>query len=243
MPSLEVYSVWQRLYSPGSARPILILIEVDKLLKSSGLSRLDLAYARQHLFRKELECTQSALRIFSARTLKGEVNHPSAHFIAALLDLLHDRIRTADKIRRQGAIPKGRPRHPCDVAGIELGEGVTHGRPHGERHLRLLLPPLQRLLGCRIAVGQENVATVDNVLRRRLPAVLRALLSVVARRLAHGLEGAKGDAEAEVIARRQLTGLAARPQRVGRRIRLLQRARPDRDVAILKMAALPDERI
>jgi hypothetical protein len=69
-------------------------------LKSAGLLRLDLAYARQHLFRKELECAQSALRIVSTCTLKGEVDHSSANLIATLLDLLHDRIWTADKIRR-----------------------------------------------------------------------------------------------------------------------------------------------
>src|SRR5262247_3030156 len=104
---------------------------MDRLLKSAGLSRLDLSYARQHLFRKELECAQSALLLFRARTLKGEVDHPSANLIVALLDLLHDRIRTADKIRWQGTIPEGWPWHPCDVARIELGEGITHGRPHG----------------------------------------------------------------------------------------------------------------
>ena len=143
--------------------------------------------------------------------MKGEVDHPSAHFITALLDLLHNRIRTADKIRRQGAIPKGWPWHPSDIAGIEIGERITHGRPHGERHLPLLLPPLQRLLGFRVAVGQENVAAIDNVLWRRLPAVQGALLPIVARCLAHGLERSKGYAEAEVIARGELTGLATRP--------------------------------
>src|SRR5438094_7668564 len=100
-------------------------------------SRLEISNTRQHLFRKELECAQRALRLFGTRTLKGQVDHPSAHFLAALLDLLHDRIWTADKIRRQGAIPKGWPRHPRDIARIELGEGVTHGRPHGEWYLRL----------------------------------------------------------------------------------------------------------
>jgi hypothetical protein len=142
MPALEAYSVWQPLHSPGSAWAILILIDIDRLLKSAGLSRLDLSYARQHLFRKELEGAQRALWLFRTGTLKGQVDHPSAHFLVALLDLLHDRIRTADKIRWQSAIPQGRPRHPCNVARIELGEGVTYSRPHGERHLSLLLPPL-----------------------------------------------------------------------------------------------------
>jgi hypothetical protein len=55
MPSLETYSMWQPLRSPGSAWAILIFIDIDRLLKSSGLSCLELSYARQHLFRKELE--------------------------------------------------------------------------------------------------------------------------------------------------------------------------------------------
>ena len=61
---------------------------------------LDLAYARQHLFPEEFERAQDALRIISGGTLKGQVDHPSAHCIAALLDLLHDRLRTADEIGR-----------------------------------------------------------------------------------------------------------------------------------------------
>src|SRR5262249_10989025 len=36
MPSLEAYSVWQPLRSPGSAWAILIRIDFDRLLKSSG---------------------------------------------------------------------------------------------------------------------------------------------------------------------------------------------------------------
>jgi len=107
---------------------------------------LDLAYARQDLFPEELERAYDTLRIFSGRTLKGEVDHPSAHFLAALMDLLHDHLRTANERRRQGAIPKGWPRNPCKVAGIQLHEGITDARSQGERHLCLLLPLLQRLL-------------------------------------------------------------------------------------------------
>jgi hypothetical protein len=34
---------------------MLSLIDINRLLKSTSLSRLQLAYARQHLFGKELE--------------------------------------------------------------------------------------------------------------------------------------------------------------------------------------------
>jgi hypothetical protein len=34
---------------------MLSLININRLLKSTSLSRLQLAYARQHLFRKEFE--------------------------------------------------------------------------------------------------------------------------------------------------------------------------------------------
>jgi len=179
--------------------------------KERGWSRLDLAYARQDLFSEQLKCAHDALRIVSGSTLKGEVDHASAHFITALLDLLHDCIRTANEIRWQGTITKGWPWHPGDVAGIQLREGVADGRPHGERRLRMLLPQLQSLLSFRVAVGQENVATVDNLLRRRFPAIQSALLPIVVRRLAHGLEWSKGHAETEMIARRELTGFTARP--------------------------------
>ena len=78
---------------------------------------------------------------------------------------------------------------------------------------------------------------------RRLPAVARALLAVVPRGLAHDLERPVGDAAAEMVARGELAGLAARPQRVGRRMGLLQRARPDGDGPVLEVAALPAERL
>jgi hypothetical protein len=99
----------------------------------------------------------------------------------------------------------------------------------------MLLPPLKGLLGFRLALGQENVGTINNLLRRRLPAVQRALLAIVARRLAHDLEWSKRNAEAEVMARGKPTGLTARPQGVGGRVRLLKRARPDRDRPVLEM--------
>jgi hypothetical protein len=55
MPALEAYSVWQSLRSSGSTWTMLSLIDINRLLKSTSLSRLELAYARQHLFRKKLE--------------------------------------------------------------------------------------------------------------------------------------------------------------------------------------------
>src|SRR5882724_10279043 len=191
---------------PASMSASILSLMQD--FKERGWSRLDLAYTRQDLFPEEFERAQDALRIVSGSTLKGEVDHASAHFITALLDLLHDCIRTADEIRWQGAITKGWPGNPGDVTGIQLREGVADGRPHGERRLRMLLPQLQRLLGFRVAVGQEHVTTVDNLLRRRFPTIQSALLPIVVRRLAHGLEGSKGHAEAEAIARRELTRFA-----------------------------------
>src|SRR5437016_356481 len=95
------------------------ILSLRQDFKERGWSRLDLTDAWQDLFPKEFERAQDALRIVSGSTLKGEVDHASAHFITALLDLLHDRIRTADEIRWQGAIPKGWPRHPGDITGIQ----------------------------------------------------------------------------------------------------------------------------
>src|SRR5882672_10729212 len=70
-----------------------------------------------------------------------------------------------------------------------------------------------------------------------------ALLAVVARGLADGLERAVGDAAAEVVARGELAGFATRAEGVGRRMRLLQRTRPDGHGAVLEVAALPAERL
>jgi hypothetical protein len=55
MPALEAYSLWQSLRSSGSTWAMLSLTDINRLLQSTSLSRLELAYARQYLFRKELE--------------------------------------------------------------------------------------------------------------------------------------------------------------------------------------------
>ena len=144
MPSLEVYSVWQPPRSPGSAWVILILIDIDRLLKSSGLSRLELSYARQHLFPEELERAHGALWIFSSGTLKGEVDHPSAHFIAAALDLLHDRSGLPTKFvgrapsRRAGLGTPAMLRESSFMrASRTLGRmGSRHVRRHHDRRWR-----------------------------------------------------------------------------------------------------------
>jgi hypothetical protein len=73
--------------------------------------------------------------------------------------------------------------------------------------------------------------------------VQRALLPIVARRLAHDLEWSKGHAQAEVMLRREFTGLAARPQGVGGRIRLLQRTWPDRDRPVLEVTTFLAKRM
>ena len=57
------------------------------------------------------------------------------------------------------------------------------------------------------------------------------------------LERSVRHAATEVVARGELAGLPARSQRIGGRMGLLQRARPDGDGPVLEVAALPAERL
>src|SRR6202044_1752718 len=55
------------------------------------------------------------------------------------------------------------------------------------------------------------------------------------------LERSVRDPESKMVARREVARFLAGAERIGRRARLLQRARPDRDGAILEITALPAE--
>src|SRR5262249_324554 len=128
-----------------------------------------------------------------------------------------------------------------DVAGVERRHRLAHAWTHLER--RAVGLGLQPRVGLLVRVGHQYVGAIDDVLRRRRPAVARARLAVVARGLGHQLVGPVGHAAPEAMARGELARLAAGAQRVGRRMRLLQGPRPDRDLAVLEVAALPAERL
>ena len=156
-------------------------------------------------------------------------------------DLLDHRVRAPDEGRRQGAAHDRRARFARDVAGIHGHHRVADTGPHREGRLPRKLA--QRLVSFLVGVRQEHVRPIDDLLRGRLPPVARALLAVVARGSSHALERSVGDAAAEVVASGELAGLAARSERVGRRIGLLERARPDGNGAVAEVTALPSERL
>src|SRR5262249_51144655 len=122
----------------------------------------------------------------------------------------------------------------------ELQKGVTN--PCARRECPSCAALLfQQLAGFLIGLGHQDVGPVDDLLWLWLPAVLRACLAVEAGGFAGDIERRVGNAEAEPMTCGKLAGLAARPEGIGRRMRLLQRARPDRDRAELVMTALPAE--
>src|SRR5262249_46082654 len=86
-----------------------------------------------------------------------------------------------------------------------------------------------------------DVRTEDDLIRSRFPAVLGALLMIVAGYPTHKLERPVRNTQADPVAGRELCSLPAGTEREGRRMRLLQRARPYRHRAIAEMAPLPTE--
>jgi hypothetical protein len=72
----------------------------------------------QHFFTEEVKRTLDALWLLSRKLLEGKVEHANPHLIPALLDLLDDRFRTANKRRGQTALPDGLTRRPGDIASI-----------------------------------------------------------------------------------------------------------------------------
>ena len=81
-----------------------------------------------------------------------------------------------------------------------------------------------------------------NVLRRGLPTRIAGAGAVVLHRALGERHGREGEADADMVARRELPGLGAGAGHVKGRVRLLHRARPDRDRAVLVIAAEPPER-
>src|SRR5208282_6876031 len=151
-----------------------------------------------------------------------------------------NRIRPAEEVRRKRAADIRRPRFACDVTGIELQQGIANTGAR-RKSSPCTACSFQQLLGLLVGLGQQDVRPVDDLLRRRLPAVTRARVTVIVDYLGDDLERRVGDAEAEVMACGELAGFAAGSQGIGRRMGLLRGTRPDRDGAEMEMTALPAE--
>src|SRR6516162_10828257 len=93
-----------------------------------------------------------------------------------------------------------------------------------------------------IRVGDMEHGAVDDVLRRGLPTRIAGAGAVVLHRALGEWHGRESEADADMVARRELPGLGAGAGHVKGRVRLLHRARPDRDRAVLVIAAEPPER-
>src|SRR6266850_1514446 len=96
----------------------------------------------------------------------------------------------------------------------------------------------QRLLRLLAGLGDQDVGAVDDLVRLRLPTVARALFLVVAGHLAHCVEWAERHAEADMVPRRKVAGLAAGAEGIHRRQRLLQRLWPARVFAPASISAV-----
>src|SRR6516164_2602540 len=81
-----------------------------------------------------------------------------------------------------------------------------------------------------------------NVLRRGLPTRIAGAGAVVLHRAPGERHGREGEADADMVARRELPGLGAGARHVKGRVRLLHGPRPDRDRAVLVVTAEPAER-
>src|SRR5262245_32461959 len=90
-----------------------------------------------------------------------------------------------------------------------------------------------------VAFRQQDICSINDLFRGGLPAILRTCLAIVSRSLSYHLERAIGNAEAEMMTRGYLTGLATASEGVSRWMRLLYRPRPHRDHAEPEVTPLP----
>src|SRR4029077_13159958 len=142
------------------------------------------------------------------------------------------------EIRRQRAARPGGARFAGDVAGVEPRKSLADAGAQWEG-VSPHCPRFQQASGFVVGLGQQNIRPIDDLLRHRLPAILRAEISIVAGRLAHYLERAIGPPQPEPVPRRDLAGFTTGAEGVGRGMGLLHRPWPDRDRPELVMAPLP----
>src|SRR6266446_757196 len=187
----------------------------------------DVADVRQHFLAEQFERFHQLIGIFRARGLERQIDDAGAYLVAALLQLRDYLVRPTAEIDRQHPVDIGWPPPlASDVALIEFQQrGADPGLQREHRLPRILCQHLLRLLA---GLGDQDVGAVDDLVRLRLPTVARALFLVVAGHLAHCVEWAERHAEADMVPRRKVAGLAAGAEGIHRRQRLLQRLWPDR---------------
>ena len=152
-----------------------------------------------------------AAGVAGAGVLQRQVEHAGADLLAALADLLDHPVRAAAEADRQHAADGLRaPLRPAMLRVMSASSSASRSDgAHRER--RLLVAPRQRRFGRLVGFAEDHVGAVDDVVRPGLPAVMGAALAVVAGRPRHHLERAVGHAQADVMARGELAGLALVP--------------------------------
>src|SRR5579875_3982635 len=209
-------------------------------LRKSAASNL--ADMGQYLVPEQFERAQQRLETAGAGNLEHQVENAGPAFRAAPADLVDHPIGAADKVGRQNPADIGGSRLAGNIAPVELQQRIAHAVAQRECLARLALGGEHPL---RFGVGltDQDIGAVDDMLGLRLPTPFGALLAIVANSLGDDIERRVGDAEAEMMARREFAGFAAGAEGLGRRVRLLARPRPYRNRAKAKMAALPAKRL
>jgi len=186
-------------------------------LRSSSVSyagRLDGPDPRQHLVPEHFERTHQSIRIVRIRSLEHQVNYRSTRLVSTLPNLLYHGIRAADEICRQHAANKGWSRFARYVARVELQQAIADG---GVQRKIVRRRPLrfQRVPSLLVAFRQQDVRSINDLLRRRLPAVVSTCIAVIPGRPANDGERAISNTETEAMTRRYLARFATTPEGVG----------------------------
>src|SRR6516162_2873814 len=201
-------------------------------------SCLQIADVRQHLFAEQFESLHQRAQVTRTGGLEHQIDDAGADLVATAFDLFDDRVRTAKEIRRQCATHPGGPRFAGDIAGVEPRKSLADAGLQWEG-ISPHCPRFQQTLSFFVGLGQQDIRSIDDLLRHRLPTILRTEIPIVAGRLAHHVERAIGEAEAEAVPCRDLAGFTTTAEGVGRWMRVLQWPRPNRDRAELVMTTLP----
>src|SRR5437763_9670426 len=118
----------------------------------------NLANVRQDLAAEQVDGAHQRIDIARSRRMQGEVEHAGADLVAAALDLVDDRVRAADKGRRQDPADISGTRFAGDVALVGFEELIT--QPGADRKRRDRGALLGVVLGLGVGVAEGPVCGV-----------------------------------------------------------------------------------
>src|SRR6516225_5630266 len=148
-----------------------------------------IADVRQYLFAEQFERIHQQAQVTRTRGLEHQIDNARANLVATAFDLADDRVGATKEIRRPRATHRRGSRFAGDIAGVEPRKRLADAGPQ-RVGVSAHCPRFQQASGFFVGLGQQDIRPIDDLLGPRLPAMLRAKITIVAGRLAHHVERA-----------------------------------------------------